>query len=129
MYTLSKHVSINRANTNNVILPHGENHGISLRCLKQVHDEKFSYLSRKFCNAGHSNTSASHLLRHSAKKKVMLQLLMEWVEREAESFKILEGPTKMPSGPPRLHVSGMDACCQQHLPQPHLGASFQSVTI
>ena len=35
MYTLSKHASIKPSNTNDVILPHEENHGITLRCLKQ----------------------------------------------------------------------------------------------
>ena len=36
--------------TNDVILPHEENHGI--RCLKQL----FILNTRKPCNAGHSNT-------------------------------------------------------------------------
>ena len=36
MYTLVKHVSINQSNTNDVILPLEENHGTTLRCLKQV---------------------------------------------------------------------------------------------
>ena len=39
MYTLSEHMHAcvnSPSNTNNVILPHEENHGITLRCLKQV---------------------------------------------------------------------------------------------
>ena len=38
MFSLSKHASINRAASNNVILSHHdeENYGITLRCLKQV---------------------------------------------------------------------------------------------
>ena len=43
MYTLSKHASINRAHTNDVILPHEENHGITsgwpMHC-SAVHDSE-----------------------------------------------------------------------------------------
>ena len=36
VYTLPKHASDKASNNRDVILPHEENHGVTLRCLKQV---------------------------------------------------------------------------------------------
>ena len=62
VYTLSKHASIKLSNTNDVILPHEENHGITLRCLKQDRHIYHANLAMQ----GTQTQGASHLLRHPA---------------------------------------------------------------